>query len=59
MVSISDLITEIYLNGFVIYLSIKLSLFCFFVQRLKQTLKIASFLGVRGFLRGDGQQKMH
>ena len=57
-VSISDLIREIYQHGIVIYLSIQL--ICFdFVQRLKQTLKVASFLERRGFLRGEGQQKMH
>ena len=46
--------TGIYLDGTVIYLSIKLSLV---VQRPRQTLRIASFPGVRDFLR-EGQHKM-
>ena len=56
-VSISGHITEIYLHRICTYLSIKL--FLFFVRRQRQTLKIASFLGVRGFLGGKDQHKMH
>ena len=49
----SGQITEIFLHEIVIYLSIELYLFCSFVQKATQTIKIASFLGIRG----EGQQK--
>ena len=46
------LASGVYPHGTVICLGIKLSLFCFFVQRPTKILKIPSFLGVGGFLRG-------
>ena len=48
-VSISGQITEICLHGIIIYLSIKLPLFC----SLFKIIKIASFLGIQDLLKGD------
>ena len=45
------LASGVYPHGIVIFLDIKLSMFCFFVQRPTQILKIASFLGVGVFKR--------
>ena len=55
MVSISDLITEIYLHEIVIYFSIKLFLFCSLFKP-KEDPKTCFFNKGSGFLRGEGQQ---
>ena len=58
MVSILVKFTEICLNGIVIYLSIKLSLF-YSLFKKQESLKTAFFLRVRCFLSGEDQKKIH
>ena len=59
MVSILGKFTEICLDGIVIYLSIKLSLFYSLFSKPRQSPKTAFFPRVRGSLRGEDQKKIH